>query len=66
MKLLISTTHIPRLEILLKDRNRIVLKVIVNLTEWEITLHLNEFDESWMRYQLGRVSDIIKKLKIRY
>ena len=30
--------------------------------EWEITLYLHEFDESWMRYALGRGSDqIIRK-----
>ena len=34
-------------------------KVIVNSPEWEITLHLHEFDESWMRYILGRSSDRI-------
>ena len=33
------------------------IKVIVNSPEWEITLHLHEFDESWMRYALGRGSD---------
>ena len=24
----------------------------MNSTEWEITLHLTDFDESWMRYAL--------------
>ena len=38
---------------------KLKLKVILNLIEWEITLDLNEFDESWMRYALGRVSDTI-------
>ena len=33
------------------------IKVIVNSPEWEITLLLHEFDESWMRYALGRGSD---------
>ena len=33
------------------------IKVIVNSQEWEITLHLHEFDESWMRYALGIGSD---------
>ena len=31
----------------------------MNSTEWNITLHLNAFDESWMRYELGRGSDLI-------
>ena len=34
----------------------LILKVILNSTEWEITLHLHDFDESWMRYDLGRCS----------
>ena len=34
------------------------IKVIVNSTEWEITVHLHEFDESWMHYAIGRVSDM--------
>ena len=33
------------------------IKVIVNSPEWEITLLLHEFDESWMRYALGRGSE---------
>ena len=32
---------------------------MVNSTEWKITVHLDEFDESWMRYSLGRGSDKI-------
>ena len=32
------------------------IKVILNSTEWEVTLHLEDFDESWMRYVLGRGS----------
>ena len=28
-------------------------KVILNSTEWEITINLHAFDESWMRYALG-------------
>ena len=31
----------------------------MNSTEWNITLHLNEFDESWMRYAYGMGSHII-------
>ena len=30
----------------------------MNSTEWEITIYLHDFDESWMRYGLGRGSDI--------
>ena len=33
---------------------------MLNSTEWEITIHVHEFDESWMRYALGRRSDLIK------
>ena len=33
-------------------------KVILNSTEWEITIYLHDFDELWMRYGLGRSSDI--------
>ena len=40
------------------------IKVIVNSTEWEITVHLHEFDESWMRYTIGRVSDIEFKFSL--
>ena len=32
-------------------------KVIVDSPEWEITLLLHEFDESWMRYAIGKGSD---------
>ena len=31
----------------------------MNSTEWEITIHLQEFDESWIRDASGRGSDII-------
>ena len=34
----------------------ILIKIILNSTEWEITLHLYEFDDSWMRYAKGRRS----------
>ena len=35
----------------------------MNSPEWEITLYLHEFDESWMRYALGKGSDkSIRKL----
>ena len=37
----------------------------MNSTEWEITLYMHDFDESWMRYGLGRGSDI-KILKSRF
>ena len=29
----------------------------MNSTEWEITLHLHDFDESWMRYASGNGSE---------
>ena len=35
------------------------IKIILNSTEWNITLHLHDFDQSWMRYALGKGSDII-------
>ena len=49
-----------RLEIYFKSDNfqSSSLKIIVNSTEWEITVDMHEFDESWMRYVVGRVSDI--------
>ena len=31
----------------------------MNSTEWEITVHLNDFDEIWMRYATGMGSDIV-------
>ena len=31
----------------------------MNSTEWEITLHLHDFDEFWMRYTSGKSSDIV-------
>ena len=31
----------------------------MNSTEWEITVHLHDFDEFWMRYAAGRSSDIV-------
>ena len=31
----------------------------MNSTEWEITLHLHDFDEFWMRYAIGRGFDIV-------
>ena len=65
MKLLISTTDMPRLEIRLKEFQSYPIKVIVNSAEWEITLHLHEFRQSWMRYALGRGSDM-KNLSILY
>ena len=34
----------------------IVIKIILNSTEWEITLHLYEFDDLWMRYAKGKRS----------
>ena len=58
MKFLISTTHMPRLEILLKDKKvfeSVPIKVIVNSTEWEITIHSHDFEEFWMSYATGRV-----------
>ena len=55
----------PRLEIRLKEFQSYPIKVIVNSTEWEITLHLHEFRQSWMRYALGRGSDM-KNLSILY
>ena len=60
MKLFISTTKISRLEIHFKSDNfqSSSFKVIVNSTEWEITVDMHEFDESWMRYEVGRVLDI--------
>ena len=30
----------------------------MNSTEWEITIYFHDFEESWMRYGLGRGSDI--------
>ena len=49
-----------RLEIYFKSDNfqSSSLKIIVNSTEWEITVDMHEFDESWMRYEVGRVLDI--------
>ena len=35
------------------------IKVILNSTEWEITVHMQEFDEFWMRYASGRGSSIL-------
>ena len=34
----------------------ILIKIILNSTEWEITLHLYEFADSWMRYGKGKRS----------
>ena len=31
-------------------------KVIVNSTEWEMSLEFHEFDQPWMRYALGKDS----------
>ena len=58
MKLLILTTQMFRLEIHFKSDNfqSSFIKIIVNSTEWEMTINLHEFDESWMRYAIGRVS----------
>ena len=66
MKLFISTTKMSRLEIHFKSDNfqSSSIKIIVNSTEWEITVHLHEFDESWMRYTIGRVSDIEFKFSL--
>ena len=60
MKLFISTTKMPRSEIHFKIDNfqASSFKVIVNSTEWEMTIDMHEFDESWMRYVVGRVLDI--------
>ena len=60
MKLFISTTKMSRLEIHFKSDNfpSPSFKVIVNSTEWDITVDMHEFDESWMRYVVGRVLDI--------
>ena len=57
----ISTTKMSRLEIHFRWDYFLLssIKVIVNSTEWEITVHLHEFDESWMRYAIGRVPDIV-------
>ena len=30
----------------------------MNSTEWEIALHLQDFDEFWMQYALGKGSDM--------
>ena len=30
------------------------IKVFMSSTEWEITLHLHDFDEFWKRYALGK------------
>ena len=38
----------------LKDFKSYPIKVIVNSTEWEITIHLHDFDEFWMSYATGR------------
>ena len=42
-----------------KDFQSYPIKVIVNSTEWEITVHLHDFDEFWMRYATGMGSDIV-------
>ena len=31
----------------------------MNSTEWEMTLHLHDFDEFWMRYAAGKGLDIV-------
>ena len=31
----------------------------MNTTEWEITVHLHDFDEFWMRYAKGKGSDTV-------
>ena len=41
----------------------------MNSIEWEITLHLHDFDESWKRYEVGKGSDIVilnSRFKIAY
>ena len=42
-----------------KDFKSYPIQVIVNSTEWEITLNLHDFDEFWMRNAIGRGFDIV-------
>ena len=43
----------------LKDFQSSPIQVILNSTEWEITVHLYDFDEFWMSYATGKGSDEI-------
>ena len=49
----------------LKDLRSYPIKVILNSTEWEITVHLHDFDEFWQSYASGKGSDI-EILKSRF